>query len=163
MHRKSDSVCGTLKKTLETTNVYQKPSQQTNNTQDNTKTLHISKKLKLPNSKHPKIQKSKNLKIKNPKIQKSKNPKIQKKLQDSVDVKKFWIFGFFFIFGFLGFWNFCVLHRCFQSVETAPKLDSEKTGVCIGIYSVLWGVRVVGGVTIYIYIYVYQKHMHVQI
>ena len=34
---------------------------------------------------------------------------------------------------------FCVLHLCFQSVETAPNLDSEKNGVCTGIYSVFKG------------------------
>ena len=51
--------------------------------------------------------------------------------------------------------DFCVLHLCFQSVDTAPKLDSEKNGVCIGIYSVFRGVRVVGGVTMYIYIYIH--------
>ena len=38
---------------------------------------------------------------------------------------------------------------CFQSVETDPKLDSEKGSVCVGIYSV------VGVVTIYMYIYIY--------
>ena len=73
----------------------------------------------------------------------------------------FWIFGFldFWIFGFLGFWFFgfwifCVLHMCFQSVETAPKLDSEKNGVCIGIYSVFKGCACRGGGDpIYIYIY----------
>ena len=58
----------------------------------------------------------------------------------------FWIFGFF-----------CVLHLCFQSVEAAPKLDSEKNGVCIGIYSAFKGcVHVVGGGGgdhIYVYIY----------
>ena len=31
------------------------------------------------------------------------------------------------------------VHLCFQSVETAPKLDSEKSGVCIGVYSVFKG------------------------
>ena len=51
----------------------------------------------------------------------------------------------------MGFWIFCVLHLCFQSVETAPKLDSEKTGVCIGIYSVFKGRACRRGVTIYIY------------
>ena len=45
---------------------------------------------------------------------------------------------------------------CFQTVETAPKLDSEKNGVCIGIYSVSKGCACRrGGVTIYIYIYMY--------
>ena len=36
---------------------------------------------------------------------------------------------------------FCVLHLCFQFVETA---GFGKNGVCIGIY-ILRGVRVVGG------------------
>ena len=62
----------------------------------------------------------------------------------------------FRILGFLGFWIFCVLHLCFQSVETAPKLDSEKSGVCIGIYSVFKGCASRrGGDHIYIYMYVY--------
>ena len=51
----------------------------------------------------------------------------------------------FFDFWSFGFLDFCVLHLCIQSVETAAKLDSEKNGVCIGIYSVSRGVRVVGG------------------
>ena len=50
--------------------------------------------------------------------------------------------------------DFCVLHLCFQSVETAPKLDSEKNGVCIGIFSVFKGcARRRGGDHIYVYIY----------
>ena len=56
----------------------------------------------------------------------------------------FWILGFLDFWDF-DFWIFCVLHLCFKSVETAPKLDSEKNGVCIGICSVFKGVRVVGG------------------
>ena len=52
-----------------------------------------------------------------------------------------WVFGFFFLF----FW---VLQLCFQSVETDPKLDSEKTSVCVGIYSAFKGCA-------YIYIYIY--------
>ena len=59
---------------------------------------------------------------------------------DFLDFLGFWIYGF------LDFWMFCVLHLCFQSVETAPKLDSEKNGVCIGIYSVFKG-------CVYIYVY----------
>ena len=61
----------------------------------------------------------------------------------------------FLVFGFLDFYIFCVLHLCFQSVETAPKLDSEAKGVCIGIYSVLKGLACRRGVTIYIYIYIH--------
>ena len=49
------------------------------------------------------------------------------------------------MFGFLGCWIFCVLHLCFQSVETAPKLDSEKTAF-VSVFAVfLRGVHVVGG------------------
>ena len=81
-------------------------------------------------------------------------------LQKSLDLKIFgfldiWIFRFldFWIFGFLGFWIFCVLQLCFQSVETAPKLDSEKIAF-VSVFTVfLRGVSVVGGVTTYIYIY----------
>ena len=87
-------------------------------------------------NRHPEIQKSKIQKSKTAKIQKSKNQKIKKKLQDSVDVKNF---------EFLDFWIFCFLHLCFQTVETAPKLDSEKTAF-VSIFTVfLRGVRVVGG------------------
>ena len=58
---------------------------------------------------------------KKPKIQKPndptiKNPKIQKQLQDSVDVKKFWIFvffGFLVFSGFLDFWIIGILDFCF--------------------------------------------------
>ena len=106
-----------------------------------------SNTLKIQKSKNQKIQKSK--KSKNPKIQKPKNPKIQHFLH----LRNLVIFVFdFWIFRFLDFWNFCVLHWCFQSVETAPKLDSEKKGVCISIYSVFkgWACRR-GAVTIYIY------------
>ena len=49
--------------------------------------------------------------------------------------------------------DFCVLHLCFQSVETAPKLDSEKHGVCISTYSVFKGRACRGGGGVYIYIY----------
>ena len=61
----------------------------------------------------------------------------------------FWILIFGFLdFGVFGFLDFCVLHLCFQSVETAPKLDSEKTAF-VSVFTVfLRGVRVVGGVTI---------------
>ena len=97
------------------------------------------------------IHKSKDPEYKHPEIQHSKNPKIQNflHLQNLAIVfgfLDFWILGFFdFGFGdfgalgFLDFWIFCVLHLCFQSVETAPKLDSEENGVCIGIYSVFRG------------------------
>ena len=67
----------------------------------------------------------------------------------------FWIFGFldFWAFGFLGFW---VLQLCFQSVETDPKLDSEKGSVCVGIYSGFEGSACRrGGIYIYTYIYTY--------
>ena len=71
----------------------------------------------------------------------------------------FWLFGFldFWIFGF--FWIFCVLHLCFQSVETAPKLDSEKKTAFVSVFIVfLRGVRVVGGGDhMYVYIYIYTK------
>ena len=62
----------------------------------------------------------------------------------------------FWMLGVLDFWIFCVLHLCFQTVETAPKLDWGKKGVCIGIYSVFKGCACRrGGVTIYIYICIY--------
>ena len=63
-----------------------------------------------------------------------------------LDFLGFWIFGYL---------DFFVLHLCFQSVETAPKLDSEKTAF-VSVFTVfLRGVRVVGGVTICIYICMY--------
>ena len=72
----------------------------------------------------------------------------------------FWIFGFWILgFGFLGLgfldvWIFCVRHLSFQSVETASKLDSEKNGVCISIYSVFKGCSCCrGGDHICVYIY----------
>ena len=51
---------------------------------------------------------------------------------------------------------FCVLHLCFQSVETAPKLDAEKTAFVSGFTVFLRGVRVVGvgGDHIYVYRYI---------
>ena len=117
VHRKSDSVFGTL-----ITNVHQKPS--TTNKQHTTlhKNTHISKNLKLQNSKIkklsnsktsrlqnsriPKIQKSKNPKIqksKNPKIQKSKNPKQNARFRSCRKFFDFWIFRF------LDFWIFAVV------------------------------------------------------
>ena len=91
-----------------------------------------------------------------PEIQHSKIPKIQKsrKMQDSIDVIFFWIFGF------LDFLIFCVLRLRFQSVETAPKLDLEKNSVCIGIYSVFKGCACRrGGDHIRMYTRVY-RHVH---
>ena len=70
----------------------------------------------------------------------------------------FWIFRCldFWVFGFWDFWIFCVLHLCFQSVATAPKLDSEKNGVCIGIYSVFKGCACRGGGDhIFLYMYIF--------
>ena len=73
-------------------------------------------------------------------------------------------FGFldFGIFKFLDFWvfgflDFCVLHLCFQTVETAPKLDSEKTAFVSAFTVSLRGVRVAGGWTMYIYIYIHTR------
>ena len=43
---------------------------------------------------------------------------------------------------------------CFQTVETAPKLDSEKTAFVSEFTVFLRGVRVVGGGGDYIYIYI---------
>ena len=113
--------------------------------------IQHSKNQKIQKSKNPNIQKSKNLKIqksknpKNPKIPKSPNPKTNARFRRC---KKFWIFGL------LDFRIFCVLHLCFQSVETAPKLDSEKTAF-VWVFTVfLRGVRVVGGGD-HIYIYTY--------
>ena len=52
-----------------------------------------------------------------------------------------------------GFLVFCVLHLCFQSVETAPKLDLEKTAFVSVLAVFLSGVFVVaGGDHRYIYI-----------
>ena len=60
------------------------------------------------------------------------------------------------MFGFLDVWICCVLHLCFQSVETAPKLNSEKKTAFVSLFTVfLRGVRVVGGVTIDVYFYTY--------
>ena len=51
----------------------------------------------------------------------------------------FWIWGFLDlgIFGFGDFWIFCVLHMCFQSAETAPKLDSEETAF-VSVFTVFF-------------------------
>ena len=74
--------------------------------------------------------------------------------------------------GFLGVWVFgwfFVLHLCFQSVETAPKLDSEKNGVCISIYSVFKGcacrrggdhIKQKKNIYIYIYPHLYRHALH---
>ena len=83
--------------------------------------------------------------IQNTSIQKSNIPKIQNFLHlrnraifGTVGFLDFWILGFW-IFGLLDFYT------CFQSVETAPKLDSEKTAF-VSVFTVfLMGVRVVGG------------------
>ena len=126
-------------------------AQQTNNTQNNKKTLHISKNLKLQKSKNqkksrnPKTQKSK-------KKQKSKNPRIQnflhlRNLAIIFDFLDFWTFGFW-IFGILDFWTFGFLDfrsRCLITVM-------DKLAKCAFL-------RVVGGVSIYIYIYIYT-HEH---
>ena len=77
---------------------------------------------------------------------------------DFLDFLDFWIF---WSFGFLDFRFFGVLHLCFQSVETAPTLDSEKNGVCIGIYGVFKGCACRRGVTIYIYIYICARNLYV--
>ena len=59
----------------------------------------------------------------------------------------------FWVFVCLDFGIFCVLRSCFQSVETAPKLDTEKTAF-VSVFAVfLRGVRVVGGGD-HIYIYI---------
>ena len=58
----------------------------------------------------------------------------------------------FWILRFLGFW---VLQLCFRTVETDPKLDSEKGRVCVGIYSVFKGCACRRWVTRYIYICTY--------
>ena len=104
----------------------------------------------MRNSTNPNIQKSKN-----PKIQKSQNPKLF-----TESCEQFWIFGFsdLWIFGCFGFW---VLQLCFQSVETDPKLDSEKGSVCLGIYNVFKGCAChTGGDHIYIYdMCVYEIHL----
>ena len=77
-----------------------------------------------------------------------------------LDFLDFWIFGFldFWIFGFLDFWSFGILEfLCFTLVfsicRNSSKIGFGKNGVCTGIYSVFKGVRVVGGVTIYICIH----------
>ena len=118
MHRESDSVFGTLKKTLETASVYRKPSttnKQHTKQQHNT---HISKNLKLQNSnqqnskipKNPKVQKPKN-----PIIQKSKNPKSKnpKLFTSTESCNCSWNFGIW-IFGFFDFFDF--RSRCLVTV-----------------------------------------------
>ena len=65
-------------------------------------------------------------------------------------MSKIWISGLLdiWIFGFLGFWIF----------GFAPKLDSEKQGVCTGIHSVFKGSACRGGgdhIYMYEYRYVY--------
>ena len=53
---------------------------------------------------------------------------------------------------------------CFQTVETAPKLDSGKKGVCIGIYSVFEGYAYRGGGDHkYIHIYFFYVHVYIYI
>ena len=63
------------------------------------------------------------------------------------------MFGFldFWVFGFSDFWKSCVLHLCFQSVETFGKT------AFVSVFTVLLrGVRVVGaGGAGHIYIYIY--------
>ena len=44
---------------------------------------------------------------------------------------------------------FCVLHLCVQSVETAPKLNSEKHTAFVSVFTVFLRA---GGVTIYVFI-----------
>ena len=81
VHRIFDSVFGTLKQTLETTNVYQKPSTTNNHHTKQQKNTHLSKNLKLYNSKIPKIRKS-------------KNPKLFTSTQSCHFWGDFWISGF---------------------------------------------------------------------
>ena len=114
-------------------------TQQTNTTQNNKKTLHISKSLKLQNSKNPKIQQSKN-----PSIRKSENPKIQKSKTFFTSTESC-IFFDFWIFGFLDFRSHCLV---------------DKWAKCAFL-------RVVGGVSIYIYMYlsymyiIYLMNIHI--
>ena len=112
-----------------------------------------------PEYKHPEIQYSKN-----PKISKFKNTKKSKQIARYRRCKKCWTFGFldFLIFWVLDFcFFFCVLYLCFQSVETAPKLDSEKNGVCSSIYSAFKRCACRrGGDHIYIYMY---RDIHIYI
>ena len=62
--------------------------------------------------------------------------------------------------GVLDFWIFCVLHFCCQSVETAPKLDPEKTA-SVSVFTVLVkGCACRRGVTRRVYIHIYV-HVHV--
>ena len=106
------------------------------------------------------------------KKQKSKNPKKNARFRRcksfrfldfwiwDFQIFGFWDFGIFSVFGFLGFWVFgffCVLHLCFQSVETAPKLDSEKKKRRLYRYLQCFkGCACRGGrVTICMYIYIY--------
>ena len=65
---------------------------------------------------------------------------------------------------FFDFLIFCVLHLCFQTVEAAPKLDSEKSGVCNGIYSVFKGCACRrGGDHIHMYISIYMRPLSLKV
>ena len=114
MHRKSDSVFGTLKNTLETTNVYQKPSTTNKQHTKQQKTLTYQKisNAKIPIKQTLKFQNSKIQKSKNPKIQNPKAPTTQKppnpKTQKSQNPKLFTSTEscIFYLFGCLNFWIF---------------------------------------------------------
>ena len=79
----------------------------------------------------PAMQISTSLRIQNTSIQKSNIPKIPKSKTPK-------IFGFWV----LGFLCFALV---FPICRNSSKIGFGKNGVCIGIYSVFWVVRVVGG------------------
>ena len=160
MQRKSDSIFGALKKTLETANVYQKQSTtiKQNTKPKNTtniktfKTLKIQKSKTQKKSKHQKIKAAKSQYSKNRKNPKIKNRKVQTFFQDSLDVKSFGILFFkvffFSISGFLEFGVFWILGSFAFPVllfdanaasENEPKSDQQKSSFRTGLYSVLKG------------------------
>ena len=91
-------------------------------------------------------------KYKHPEIQHSKNPKLFASTESCIffGFLVFWICG---LLDFWIFWIFCALHL-FSICRNSSKIGFGIHGGCI-VYSFLRGVRVVGGVTIYIYICIY--------
>ena len=142
MQRKSDSVFGTLQKTVETANVYQKQSTTIKqNTKPQKKTTNIK------NFKTPTFQKFRNLRIQkstNLKVQKSTSPKIQNSnfFTRFRRCEMFWIFGAL-DFGIWDFWNLGFLD--FRSGCRIAVVDTRAKFV-------FW--RVVGWASIYVYIYI---------
>ena len=134
MHRKSDSIFGTLEKTLKTYNCIPEAKHNKQTRHKTTKKNYTSQKItnfqiaKLKNSKIPTIQKSQRTTIQN-----SKNPKVFTSTDSCI------CFG---IFGFLDFRS-----RCLITVM-------NKWAKCAFL-------RVVAGVSIYIYICIYIYMCHI--